>query len=105
VEAVAAGEAQAAEALRRYEDRLARALAGVINILDPDAVVLGGGMSNLPGLAGAVAALLPRYVFSDSVLTKVLPNVHGDSSGVRGAAWLWPGAGAGPGPASLLLSP
>jgi fructokinase len=103
VEAAAAGEAQAAEALRRYEDRLARALAGVINILDPDAVVLGGGMSNLPGLAGAVSALLPRYVFSDSVLTKVLPNVHGDSSGVRGAAWLWPGAG--PGPASLLLSP
>jgi fructokinase len=63
---------------------------GFVNVLDPDAIVLGGGMSNLPDLASAAAALLPRYVFSDTVLTKVLPNVHGDSSGVRGAAWLWP---------------
>jgi fructokinase len=78
-------------ALRRYEDRLARALATVINLLDPDAAVLGGGMSNLPGLAPAVSALLPRYVFSDTVLTTVVGNMHGDSSGVRGAAWLWPG--------------
>ena len=90
VSAADAGDPQAIAALRRYEDLLARALAGVINILDPDAIVLGGGMSNLPGLASATSALLPRYVFSDSVLTKVLPNVHGDSSGVRGAAWLWP---------------
>ncbi|HEU5040465.1 MAG TPA: ROK family protein, partial [Gemmatimonadales bacterium] len=94
VQAAAAGDSHATEALRRYEDRLARALATVINVLDPDAVVLGGGMSNLPGLAPAAAALLPRYVFSDTVLTKVLPNLHGDSSGVRGAAWLWP---SGPG--------
>jgi fructokinase len=90
VRAAAAGDAQATEALRRYEHRLARALASVINVLDPDAIVLGGGMSNLPDLPSAVSALLPRYVFSDTVLTKVLLNVHGDSSGVRGAAWLWP---------------
>ncbi len=90
VQAAAGGDAEAVAALRRYEDRLARALAGVINILDPDAIVLGGGMSNLPGLAANTAARLPRYVFSDSVLTRILPNAHGDSSGVRGAAWLWP---------------
>ncbi len=90
VRAAAAGDPHAIAALRRYEDRLARALATVINVLDPDAVVLGGGMSNLPDLAPATSALLPRYVFSDTVLTKVLPNAHGDSSGVRGAAWLWP---------------
>jgi fructokinase len=90
VRAAGAGDTGAAAALRRYEDRLARALATVVNVLDPDAIVLGGGMSNLPDLAPSVAGLLPRYVFSDTVLTKVLPNVHGDSSGVRGAAWLWP---------------
>jgi fructokinase len=90
VRAAAAGDANALEALRRYEDRLARALAGVINILDPDVVVLGGGMSNLPDLAPMVSTLLPRYIFSDTVQTVVAPNLHGDSSGVRGAAWLWP---------------
>ena len=90
VRAAAAGDPHAIAALRRYEDRLARALATVVNVLDPDAIVLGGGMSNLPDLAANTSALLPRYVFSDSVLTQVLPNVHGDSSGVRGAAWLWP---------------
>jgi fructokinase len=90
VRAAAAGDPQAIQARRRYEDRLARGLAAVINLLDPDAIVLGGGMSNLPDLPAAVSALLPRYVFSDTVLTKVLPNAHGDSSGVRGAAWLWP---------------
>ena len=90
VRAAAAGDPHAIAALRRYEDRLARALATVINILDPDAIVLGGGMSNLPDLASATSALLPRYVFSDTVFTKILPNAHGDSSGVRGAAWLWP---------------
>ena len=92
VRAAAAGDPHAVQALRRYEDRLARGLAAVINLLDPDAIVLGGGMSNLPDLPSAVFALLPRYVFSDTVLTKVLPNAHGDSSGVRGAAWLWPPA-------------
>jgi fructokinase len=90
VRAAAAGDAGAIEALRRYEDRLARALAGVINILDPGVVVLGGGMSHLPDLAPSVSTLLPRYVFSDTVQTVVVPNRHGDSSGVRGAAWLWP---------------
>jgi len=90
VRAATGGDRDALRSLERYHDRLARALAVVINVLDPDAVVLGGGMSNLPELATAVSALLPPYVFSDSVLTKVLPNVHGDSSGVRGAAWLWP---------------
>ncbi|MBA3318060.1 MAG: ROK family protein [Gemmatimonadales bacterium] len=89
VRAAAAGEPHAVQAVRRYEDRLARALAAVINVLDPDAIVLGGGMSNLPDLASTTSALLPRHVFSDTVLTTVLPNVHGDSSGVRGAAWLW----------------
>jgi fructokinase len=90
VRVAAAGDAGALETLRRYEDRLARALAGVINILDPDIVVLGGGMSNLPDLAPSVSTVLPRYVFSDAVQTVVAPNLHGDSSGVRGAAWLWP---------------
>ncbi len=89
-EGARAGEPRAAAALHRYDERLARALAVVLNILDPDVVVLGGGMSNLPGLAVSAAALLPRWVFSDSVLTPIVPNVHGDSSGVRGAAWLWP---------------
>ena len=90
VRSAVAGDAHALEALRRYEERLARGLATVINLLDPDVIVLGGGMSNLPNLASAVAGLLPRYLFSDTVLTKVVLNLHGDSSGVRGAAWLWP---------------
>jgi fructokinase len=90
VRAAMSGDADAIRTLERYHDRLARALASVINLLDPDVVVLGGGMSNLPDLPPAVSALLPRYVFSDTVLTKVVLNAHGDSSGVRGAAWLWP---------------
>ncbi len=90
VRAAASGDTHASEALRRYEDRLARGLASVINLLDPGTIVLGGGMSNLPGLADASASLLPGYVFSDAVLTPVVLNRHGDSSGVRGAAWLWP---------------
>ena len=84
------GEPEATATLALYYDRLARALASIINVLDPDVIVLGGGMSNVPRLAQAVSDLLPRYVFSDTVLTRVLRNVHGDSSGVRGAAWLWP---------------
>jgi fructokinase len=90
VRAAASGDPNAIQTLERYHDRLARALASVINLLDPDAVVLGGGMSNLPDLPSAVSALLPRYVFSDTVLTRIVLNAHGDSSGVRGAAWLWP---------------
>jgi fructokinase len=90
VSAAASGGTQAIAALRRYEDRLARSLASVINVLDPDVIVLGGGMSNLPNLPAAVTTLLPRHVFSDRVVTSVRLNLHGDSSGVRGAAWLWP---------------
>ena len=73
----------------RYEERLARSLAGVINILDPDAIVLGGGISNVPRLYASVPKRWGAYVFSDQVATKLLPPVHGDASGVRGAAWLW----------------
>ena len=76
-------------ALERYIERLARSLAGVINILDPDVVVLGGGMSNVERLYTEVPRLWTRYVFSDEVSTRLARNVHGDSSGVRGAAWLW----------------
>ena len=75
--------------MERYEERLARALAGVINILDPDVIVLGGGISNLSRLYANVPVLWQPYVFSDHVATRLLPPVHGDSSGVRGAAWLW----------------
>jgi fructokinase len=89
VSAAADGDTHAIAALRRYEDRLARSLAVGINVLDPDAIVLGGGMSNLPNLPAAVTTLLPRHVFSDRVVTSVRLNLHGDSSGVRGAAWLW----------------
>ncbi|HEX3233534.1 MAG TPA: ROK family protein [Gemmatimonadales bacterium] len=94
VRAAAAADPHALRALERYGDRLARALAVLIDMLDPDVVVLGGGMSNLPGLPSAASERLLRYVFSDTVLTKVVRNVHGDSSGVRGAAWLWPAATA-----------
>ena len=73
----------------RYTERLARALAGVINVLDPDVIVLGGGMSNVERLYTEVPRLWTRYVFSDHVATRLARNVHGDSSGVRGAAWLW----------------
>ncbi len=90
VAAAERGEPESVAALERYHDRLARALAGVINILDPDVVVLGGGMSNIRGVAEAAAAALPRYVFSDTVETRVVRARHGDASGVRGAAWLWP---------------
>ncbi|HEU5178848.1 MAG TPA: ROK family protein, partial [Burkholderiales bacterium] len=77
------------ETIRRYEERLARSLAGVINVLDPDVIVLGGGMSNVSRLYTEVPRLWARHVFSDRVATRLLPPVHGDSSGVRGAAWLW----------------
>jgi predicted NBD/HSP70 family sugar kinase len=83
-------DAAAAEALDRYSDRLARGLATVINALDPDAIVLGGGMSNVALLYERVPRLLGQYVFSDAVSTRIVPPAHGDSSGVRGAAWLWP---------------
>ena len=79
------GEARALEA---YEDRMARSLATVVNLLDPDVIVLGGGVSNVARLYDNVPALLPKYVFSDAVRTPVLRAAHGDSSGVRGAAML-----------------
>jgi len=79
----------AENSLHRYEDRMARALATVINILDPEIIVLGGGMSNITRLYTNVPRLWVQYVFSDQVATKLVPPVHGDSSGVRGAAWLW----------------
>jgi len=81
--------AQSGPALDRYVERLARSLAGVINILDPDVIVLGGGMSNVERLYADVPRLWTRHVFSDQVATRLVRNVHGDSSGVRGAAWLW----------------
>ena len=86
----AAGEVCAREALARHVDRLARGLAVVINIIDPDVIVLGGGLSNMDHLYAELPAVLPTYVFSDFVNTPVVKNRHGDSSGVRGAAWLWP---------------
>jgi fructokinase len=88
----AAGEARARAALDRHADRLARGLAQVINLLDPDAIVLGGGLSNMHHLYSALPPLVARYVFSDFVQTPIVRNRHGDSSGVRGAAWLWPPA-------------
>jgi fructokinase len=88
VAAAAEGEAAAEAALQRYEDRLARGLATVINLLDPETIVLGGGVSNLERLYASVPARWQRYVFSDTVRTRLLPPMHGDSSGVRGAAWL-----------------
>ncbi len=88
--AARAGDRTAEATLERYEDRLARALASVINILDPDAIVLGGGLSNMTRLFHHLPALLQGYVFSDQCDTLILPPKHGDSSGVRGAAWLWP---------------
>jgi fructokinase len=83
-----AGERAAAETMQRYEERLARALATVINVLDPQVVVLGGGMSNVGTLYERVPALLRNWVFSDVVRTRLVRNMHGDSSGVRGAAFL-----------------
>lgn len=76
--------------LKQYEHNLARSLSMVINIVDPAAIVLGGGLSNLARLYDNVSKLLPDYVFSDTVRTILLAPEHGDSSGVRGAAWLWP---------------
>lgn len=90
VGAADAGDAAAKAALDRYAKRLARALAGVINILDPGVIVLGGGLSQIGMLYDRVPALWPSWVFSDRVDTALRPARHGDSSGVRGAAWLWP---------------
>jgi fructokinase len=85
----AAGNAECEATLARYEQRLARALATVINVVDPDVIVLGGGMSNIDRLYAGVPALWGAHVFSDRVDTKLVKAKFGDSSGVRGAAWLW----------------
>lgn len=90
IQRAANGDARAEGILTLFENRLARALASVINILDPDAIVLGGGLSNIGRLYETVPAIWHRWVFSDRVDTPLLPPSHGDSSGVRGAAWLWP---------------
>ncbi len=86
----AAGDPHAAAALARHADRLARGLAVVINILDPDVIVLGGGLSNMNHLYSELPRLIPEHAFSDVIATPVVRAKHGDSSGVRGAAWLWP---------------
>jgi len=89
VAAAGAGDPAALATLARYAERLARGLAGVINVVDPDTIVLGGGLSRIARLYEEVPRLWARHVFSDQVDTRLLPPMHGDSSGVRGAAWLW----------------
>ena len=85
-----AGELEATAAIHRFEDRLARGLAQVINVLDPDVIVIGGGVSKVEDIYREIPKKLPAYVFGGEASTPVLPAVFGDSSGVRGAAWLWP---------------
>ena len=91
-EAALAGDTEAAAHMELYCDRLARSLANVVNIIDPHAIVLGGGLSKMVQLYDRVPELWKRYIFSepDHIVTTLLPPKHGDSSGVRGAAWLWP---------------
>ena len=88
-ERAALGDAAARASMDAYVSRLARALASIINVLNPDAIVLGGGVSNVARLYEDVPQLWSDYVFSDTVTTRLLRAKHGDSSGVRGAAWLW----------------
>jgi fructokinase len=93
VSASAAGDAEADVALERLEDRIARGLSSVVDIIDPDVIVLGGGLSRIDRLySGNISARLRDYGFGGGVETPIRRNLHGDSSGVRGAAWLWPGA-------------
>lgn len=84
------GDAEAQATMARFLDRFGRALAMVVNILDPEVIVLGGGLSHLAALYGDGVQALARYVFNDQLLTDIRPNIHGDSAGVRGAARLWP---------------
>ncbi|WP_416777356.1 fructokinase [Xenorhabdus budapestensis] len=90
MEAVAQGDKIAELAIQRYEKRLARALAQVVNLLDPDVIVLGGGMSNVDRLYQTLPGLVSEWVFGGECTTPIRKALHGDSSGVRGAAWLWP---------------
>ena len=87
--AASGGDEYAQESLTVYQDRLARSLAVVINLLDPDVIVLGGGLSNIGQLYAGLSALVGIYTFSDAIDTPIVRAAHGDSSGVRGAAWLW----------------
>jgi fructokinase len=89
-----AGDSQAMKSIEIYINRLARSLAAMINVLDPDVIVLGGGLSNITRLYSELPQLVAKYTFSDRIDTPIVRAVHGDSSGVRGAAWLWPGASA-----------
>jgi fructokinase len=86
----ASGDRRAEDVMRQYLDRFGRALSVVVNILDPDVIILGGGMSNIERLYTDGREALARWVFNDELLTRVVRNAHGDSAGVRGAAWLWP---------------
>ncbi|MCG3202742.1 MAG: Fructokinase [Gammaproteobacteria bacterium] len=90
VAAAEQGSALAEQALQRYEERLAKSLASVINVIDPHVIVLGGGLSNVRRLYHTLPRLIARYAFSDRVCTPIVPARYGDASGVRGAAWLWP---------------
>lgn len=90
------GKADARAALERYEDRLARSLVHVVHVLDPDVIVIGGGMSNVRRLYGALPARLRSHAFGGDMDTRIVPAMHGDVSGVRGAAWLWGPARRGP---------
>ena len=92
--AAASGDADARAALRLYRDRLARGLGSVINIVDPDAIVLGGGLSNIDAIFDGLETEIARHAFSDALDTRIARAQHGDSSGVRGAAWLWPASDA-----------
>lgn len=94
--AAAAGEEDASVTMEMYHDRLARALSGVINIVDPDVIVLGGGVSNIESIYEAVPGIWSSYVFGGTVLTRLTRAVHGDSSGVLGAARLWQASGPSP---------
>lgn len=88
--AARSGDRDALDSVSRYQDRLARALASVINVLDPDVIVLGGGLSNIEALYEGLRDRILKFAFTDALHTEVVRAVHGDSSGVRGAAWLWP---------------
>ena len=90
VAAAQSGDAIAIATMNRLADRMARGLAVMINVLDPDVIVVGGGLSNIDSLYPAVREMLPDYPFGGSVDTPIVRAMHGDSSGVRGAAWLWP---------------
>ena len=85
-----AGEPYAVRSLAMYKHRLARSLAALVNILDPDVIVLGGSISNINTVYDELPELIGRHAFSDEIRTRVVRAAHGDSSGVRGAAWLWP---------------